>query len=214
MENKNELYSKTFMYLSLGLLITFVTGYTVSLNEVMLSNILSGGPEIIWILEIALAIFFGVKLPKMSKGEAIICYILYTFLTGLTFASIFAVFSISSIITIFLVTACIFGVLALIGIKSNKDVTSVGTILFVGLIAIIILSIINIFIGSSMLALVLTIIGVLIFLGYTIYDIKCLKVLEMVNYEVAPIYGAFELYLDFINLFINLLELFARNNNN
>ncbi len=214
MENKNELYSKTFMYLSLGLLITFVTGYTVSLNEVMLSNILSGGPEIIWILEIALAIFFGVKLPKMSKGEAIICYILYTFLTGLTFASIFAVFSISSIITIFLVTACIFGVLALIGIKSNKDVTSVGTILFVGLIAIIILSIINIFIGSSMLALVLTIIGVLIFLGYTIYDIKCLKVLEMVNYEVAPIYGAFELYLDFINIFINLLQLFGNSRDN
>jgi len=214
LENKNELYSKTFMYLSLGLLITFVTGYTVSLNEVMLSNILSGGPEIIWILEIALAIFFGVKLPKMSKGEAIICYILYTFLTGLTFASIFAVFSISSIITIFLVTACIFGVLALIGIKSNKDVTSVGTILFVGLIAIIILSIINIFIGSSMLALVLTIIGVLIFLGYTIYDIKCLKVLEMVNYEVAPIYGAFELYLDFINIFINLLQLFGNSRDN
>ncbi len=214
MENKNELYSKTFMYLSLGLLITFVTGYTVSLNEVMLSNILSGGPEIIWILEIALAIFFGVKLPKMSKGEAVICYILYTFLTGLTFASIFAVFSISSIITIFLVTACIFGVLALIGIKSNKDVTSVGTILFVGLIAIIILSIINIFIGSSMLALVLTIIGVLIFLGYTIYDIKCLKVLEMVNYEVAPIYGAFELYLDFINIFINLLQLFGNSRDN
>lgn len=214
MENKNELYSKTFMYLSLGLLITFVTGYTISLNEVMLSNILSGGPEIIWILEIALAIFFGVKLPKMSKGEAVICYILYTFLTGLTFASIFAVFSISSIITIFLVTACIFGVLALIGIKSNKDVTSVGTILFVGLIAIIILSIINIFIGSSMLALVLTIIGVLIFLGYTIYDIKCLKVLEMVNYEVAPIYGAFELYLDFINIFINLLQLFGNSRDN
>lgn len=65
-----------------------------------------------------------------------------------------------------------------------------------------------------MLALVLTIIGVLIFLGYTIYDIKCLKVLEMVNYEVAPIYGAFELYLDFINIFINLLQLFGNSRDN
>ncbi len=213
--SKYELYSKTFMYLAIGLLITFITGFGVSLNSTMLYNVVVGKSYIlIWILQFVLALFFSFRLAKMSKMEAVICYALYSFLTGLTFASLFALFSISSIIIVFLLAACIFGILAFIGITTKKDVTSIGTILFVGLIAIIIVSLINIFLGSGLLAIFISIVSIMIFLGYTVYDVKRLSILSMVNEEAAPIYGAFELYLDFINLFINLLELFARNNNN
>ena len=213
MKDKN-LYSKTFMYLALGLLFTFATGYLVTFNEAMLMNVLSGRFVIvIWILEIILAIFFGRRLPVMSKAEAIICYILYTFLTGITFSSTFVIFSVPTLMFIFLATAVIFGILALIGMNSKKDFMSLGNMLFIGLIIIIVLSLINMFIGSSTIVIILDIIGTFIFLLYTIYDVQTLDILSKINYEVAPIYGAFELYLDFINLFMNLLELFGNDNN-
>ncbi len=207
---KNDFYSKLFMHLGLGLFITFLTGYSVSLNEEMLKHVISGGAyTLIFILEFVLAIFFSLRLAKMSKVEASICYGLYTFLTGLTFASIFYIFDLTSVISVFLVTAVLFTIFAIIGMKTNKDLTSLGNILFVTLISIIILSIINIFIGNSVFDLLISILAVIVFVLYTMYDIKKLDLIQNINEDVAPLYGAFELYLDFINIFINLLSIFG-----
>lgn len=210
--NRSELYPKVFLWLMIGLLITFITGYVVSLNEIMMYNILKGGSYILLIiLEIGIAIFFSARLGKMSKLTAIVCYTLYSFLTGLTFSTVFVAYKISSVMTVFLIAAVVFGLFAVIGFVTKKDVSKWSTYLLMALIGIILASIINIFIGSSAIEIVITILGILIFIGYIIFDIKQVEYFSEYNQEVAPIYGAFQLYLDFINLFVYLLRLFGNN---
>ncbi len=207
---KSVLYSKVFTWLAIGLMITFASGYAISLNNVMLANILSGNKYIILIiLQIAIAIFFGVRIRKMSKVTAIICYLLYSLLTGVTFSGIFVVFKMSSIISMFLVTSIVFGLFAAIGFTTKRDLSRFGNILFMALIGVILISIINIFMKSSGLEIILSIVCMLIFIGYIMFDIRNLETYSLMNEEAGPIYGAFQLYIDFINLFIRLLELFG-----
>lgn len=211
---ENKLYSKMFLWMFIGLLVTFVTGFYVSTNENMLYNILNTGLYwVIFIAEFITVIVLSARIGKMSKQTAIICFILYSFLTGLTFASIFVLFEMPSIIMVFLGTSIVFGVFAFLGYTTNMDLTKIGTILFMGLLAVILVSIINIFIGNSMVDLILNIIGIVIFLGYIAYDIQKVKRLEgRIDEDNLAIYGALELYLDFINLFIRLIQLFGRRN--
>lgn len=207
---KEETYPKIFTWLTIGLLITFLTGYMLSLNEVALAKLLSGGSYIVLIiLEVAVAIFLSVRINKMSKTTATICYLLYTFLTGLTFGGIFVTFKLSSIILIFLASAVVFGVAALIGYVTKKDLSKFGNFLIMALIGIIVMSIINIFLKLSGMEFIISIIGVIIFIGYTMYDINRIKSLDFYNEDTGAIYGAFQLYLDFINIFIELLQLFG-----
>ena len=117
---------------------------------------------------------------------------------------------------VFLITAIIFGIFAFIGYVTKIDLTKIGTYLIMALIAIIICSIINIFINSNTFEFILSIISIIIFVGFTAYDVQ--KIQRMSNYNLIPeenlaIYGALELYLDFINLFIDLLRIFGKNNN-
>ena len=206
----DETYPKIFTWLAIGLLITFLTGYTLSLNEVALAKLLSGGSYIVLvILEVAVAIFLSVRITKMSKMTATICYLLYTFLTGLTFGGIFISFKLSSIIAIFLASAVVFGLAALIGYTTKKDMSKFGSFLIIALLGIIIMSIINIFLKINGIQFIISIIGVVIFIGYTMYDINRIKQLDFYNEESGAIYGAFQLYLDFINIFIELLNLFG-----
>ena len=205
-----ETYPKIFTWLTIGLLITFLTGYTLSLNEIALAKLLSGGSYIVLvILEVAVAIFLSVRITKMSKMTATICYLLYTFLTGLTFGGIFVAFKLSSIIAIFLASAVVFGVAALIGYTTKKDLSKFGNFLIMALLGIIIMSIINIFLKINGIEFIISIIGVIIFIGYTMYDINRIKSLDFYNEDTGAIYGAFQLYLDFINIFIELLQLFG-----
>ena len=206
----DETYPKIFTWLAIGLLITFLTGYTLSLNEVALAKLLSGGSYIVLvILEVAVAIFLSVRINKMSKTTATICYLLYTFLTGITFGGIFISFKLSSIIAIFLASAVVFGLAALIGYTTKKDMSKFGSFLIIALLGIIIMSIINIFLKINGIQFIISIIGVVIFIGYTMYDINRIKQLDFYNEESGAIYGAFQLYLDFINIFIELLNLFG-----
>ena len=205
-----ETYPKIFTWLTIGLLITFLTGYTLSLNEIALAKLLSGGSYIVLvILEVAVAIFLSVRINKMSKTTATICYLLYTFLTGITFGGIFISFKLSSIIAIFLASAVVFGLAALIGYTTKKDMSKFGSFLIIALLGIIIMSIINIFLKINGIQFIISIIGVVIFIGYTMYDINRIKQLDFYNEESGAIYGAFQLYLDFINIFIELLNLFG-----
>ena len=214
MENNNQVYSKMFTWLFIGLLVTFVTGYCLSQNIYLMADLVSIGIWPIFIVELILAVVLSARIAKMNPITTKILYIVYSIMTGITFSVIFIVFKISSIISIFLVTSIIFGVLAFYGYVTKKDLTKLGTILFVALLSMFIFSVINmIFIKSSTADLALTMIGILVFAGYIAYDVNKVKYLmNSVGEEKAEVYGAFRLYLDFINLFIRLLELFGKRN--
>lgn len=211
---KNEIYSKIFMWMFVGLALTFGIAYYTSTNVDALSMIFGKGMYIVFaIVEIALAIFLGVRITKMKPATAKFCYLLYTCLTGLTFSSIFVAYKVTSIVFVFGITAVLFLIFALIGKYTKMDLSKLGTYLFMMLLGVIICSIINIFLQSEGFNLVITIISLLIFLGYIAFDIQKVKRLEaVVPEENLAILGAFELYLDFINVFIDLLRLFGDNN--
>ncbi len=210
---KDNLVSKTFLWMCFGLLVTFLTGYFVSHSEVMLENIYGGMSYWIFVIvELVLVIVLSARVMKMKPATAKVCFLFYSFVSGLTFASIFVYYAIDSIMLIFLVAAVIFAVMALIGYTTKVDLTRVGTYLFFALIAALITMIINIFLGSSTLAMIISIVCVLIFIGITAYDVQKIKMLENSGLpkENLAIYGALDLYLDFINLFLHLLQLFGR----
>lgn len=208
----NKVYSKMFTWLFVGLMITFISGYCLSLNYTLLYNILSIGIIPIIIVEFAIAILMGARIQKMKPLTAKICYIIYSITTGITFASIFLAYQMSSIIFVFLVTAVVFAICAILGYTTKLDLTKFGVILFIALLASIIVSLLNIFVfKSTQVELWLSIILVVVFLGYTAYDMHIVKYLmNSIGEEKAAIYGAFQLYLDFINIFIRLLQLLGK----
>lgn len=210
----NSVLKKVFAWMFLGLLITFATGMFVTTNENMLANIFSSGIYLVLaIIEIVLVIVLSARISKLNPTTARILFILYSFVTGLTFSSIFIAYKLSSIIFIFLVTAAAFGVLSLIGYTTKVDLTKFGTYLFIMLIGIIICSIVNIFVGGSVLTLIVCILSIVVFMGFTIYDIQKIKQLsDILPEDNLAIYGALQLYLDFINIFIDLLRIFGKGN--
>ncbi len=211
--NENtQVYPKMFTWLFIGLLITFASGYALTLNEQLMIQVLALGILPIAIIEIVIALVLGIRLAKMHPLTMKILYVIYSILTGVTFSVIFVAFEVSSLISIFIITAIIFALLAFYGYTTKRDLTKIGTIALIALLAIIIAGILNIFIfKSTMFDTVLTMLGVLIFIAYIAYDVNKVKQLMLaIGEEKAAVYGAFQLYLDFINLFIRLLELFGK----
>lgn len=212
MEN-NKVFGKVFMWMFIGLLITFLTGYVVSSNDNMLYNIFSGGTYfILIIIELVLVVYLSARIHKMQVTTARIVFILYSFVSGLTFGSIFIVFKMSSIMLIFLITAILFGIFALIGRFTKLDLTKAGTILLMMLFGIVICTFVNVFLKNDTLDLFVSYISIIIFLGFTAYDMQKIKMLsyEFDDEDKIAIIGALELYLDFINIFIDLLRIFGK----
>ena len=208
----NKIFSKVFMWMFIGLAITFGTGYYVSVNPNMLFNVFGSYYWILIIAEIVVVIWLSARIRKMKPMTAKILFCLYSFLTGLTFSSIFVVYQVTSIVYVFGITSIIFLIFALIGYFTKIDLTKLGTYLFMALLGVIICSIINIFVKSSAFDLGLTIICLIIFIAYIAYDIQLIKRnLYMITEEDnLAIYGALQLYLDFINIFLRLLQLFGK----
>ena len=212
MEN-NKVFGKVFMWMFIGLLITFLTGYVVSSNDNMLYNIFSGGTYfILIIIELVLVVYLSARIHKMQVTTARIVFILYSFVSGLTFGSIFIVFKMSSIMLIFLITAILFGIFALIGRFTKLDLTKAGTILLMLLLGIVICTFVNVFLKNDTLDLFVSYISIIVFLGFTAYDMQKIKMLsyEFDDEDKIAIIGALELYLDFINIFIDLLRIFGK----
>ena len=211
MEN-NKIFGKVFMWMFIGLLVTFLTGYVVSVNDNMLYNIFSGVTYfLLIIIELVLVIFLSARIKKMQVTTARIVFILYSFVTGLTFGSIFVVFELTSIILVFLIAASLFGLFALIGYFTKLDLTKLGTILLMMLLGVVICVIVNMFLNNSTFDLVISCISIIVFLGFTAYDIQKIKLLayEFEEEGKVAIIGALELYLDFINIFLDLLRIFG-----
>ena len=162
--------------------------------------------------------FLSFRIQKMSVAAAQATFWVYAALVGVSLASIFLVYSQQSITQVFFITAATFGAMSLYGYTTKRDLTGMGSFLFMGLIGIIIASVVNIFLASSALGFAISVIGVLIFTGLTAYDTQKIKEMYSVNDDgtVAgrkAIMGALSLYLDFINLFLMLLRLFGQSRN-
>jgi len=211
-ESKN-VFSKVFMWMFIGLAITFGIGYYVSVNPNMIFNVFGSYYWLLVIAELVVVIWLSARIRRMKPTTAKILFCVYSFLTGLTFSSIFVVYEISSIIYVFGITAILFLIFALIGYFTKIDLTKIGVYLFMALLGVIICSIINIFVGSETFDLGITIVCLIVFIIYIAYDMQIIKrnLYLIPEEDNLAIYGALQLYLDFINIFLRLLQLFGRN---
>ena len=212
---ENKLLSKTFMWMFIGLAITFGIGFYVSCNENMMYNLFMGYKWIILvILELGIVFALSMFIEKLNPMVAKVLFCVYALITGLTFSAIFVVYELGSIIYVFGVTSIVFLIFSLLGYYTKMDLSKIGTYLFMALIAIIIASVINIFIGSSALEMGITIIALIIFIGYVAYDVNMIKQSgKFEQSENMPIFWALQLYIDFINLFIRLLRFLGKQKN-
>ena len=197
------------MWMFIGLLVSGGAAYFTAHNIAMMKFVY-GSFGFILLLELVVVIVFSALRKKVSPLVAKILFLVYSLISGLTLSSIFLVYKLGSVGMVFLSAALMFALLAIYGYTTKSDLSSFGKILIFALIAIIIMSIINIFVKSS--------VSILIFLGLTAWDMNNLK--AMYNYYASDekelskiaIYGALDLYLDFINIFLNLLSLFGKRN--
>ena len=208
----NSAMGRVYGHMSLAVMVSMFISYFVGSSPELLQFFFTGILKWIVIFSPLVAIF-GVSYVlgnNPSKGVAQLCLHGFAALMGLSFATIFAVFTMGSIVSAFMGAAILFGVMSGYGYFTKQSLDSLGKFMFVGLIAIIIASIVNIFIGSTVMQMVISALAIIIFLGLTAYDTQ--KIREELSIETsdsAEVRGALTLYMDFINLFINLLQLFG-----
>lgn len=211
-EEINSAMGRVYGHMGLAVLVSMIVSYFVGTSPELLKFFFTGAMK--WVVIFApLVAVFGVSMVLSnapSKGVAQLCLHGFAALMGLSFSMIFAVYQMGSIVNAFMGAAVLFGVLSFYGYFTKKNLDSLGKWMFVGLIAIVIASIINIFVGSSVGQMVLSALAIIIFLGLTAYDTQQIREdLSIETSDSAEVRGALSLYMDFINIFINLLQLFG-----
>lgn len=212
-EKQNNLISKTFFWMFLGLLGSAVIAWYTYASGLYIDIIFKGYFNILLILELVVVILFSWLFRKLSPTIVGILYFLYSMINGVFLSVIFIVFELSSVVWLFIASAVLFGGMAFFGYKTNKDLSNWRTLLFGVLIIGLILSLINIFFGNSMLDIIIDWVILLVFFGITAYDMNQLKQLqydEGLDKNKLHIYGAMQLYLDFVNIFLRVLALFGK----
>lgn len=213
---QTALFRSVYVWMTLALAITgFVALYVA--KSYTLINAMAQNSMMFWILliaEVGLVMFLSARIHRISFTTATILFILYSVLNGVTMSVLFMVYTMSSIATTFFVTAGTFGATALYGYVTKKDLTRIGSLCIMGVIGLIIASLVNLFLQNSMMDLIISYIGVLLFVGLTAYDSQKIKqLLSGDDVEVnettqkIALMGSLTLYLDFINLFIYLLRI-------
>ena len=209
---------KTFGWMTMCLLITALTAMGVVNSGLFYQIASSGAMWLLIIAELVLVFVLSARINKMSVTTATIMLIAYSALNGVTLSVIFVVYSLGSIAKTFFITTGMFGVMALVGATTKRDLSKMGSILFMALIGLIIASLVNIFLHSSGLDWIISLIGVVLFTALTAYDVQRVKRLatESDLYDDTQVgrlavISALSLYLDFINLFLYLLRFFGRN---
>lgn len=210
---KNEIFSKVFKWMAFGFFITFLTGYVISTTHNLLDLLFSNGLYWLFIIaEFILVIVLSATIHKIKETTAGLLFMIYSFVSGVSFSSIFILYEVSSLIYCFLITTILFLILSAFGKSTKFDLTKISTYLYIGLFAVVFTAVFNIFIGSALLDTILSIILVVLFCGITAYDIQKIDR----NYNIINTNGSYailfalELYLDFINIFINLLNLLGK----
>jgi len=211
------LMRKVYVWMTLALVITGLTAYFVAHSSFIVT--LYSTPALLWGLiigELALVFVISGMINRLSLTTATLLFVLYSVINGVTLSSVFLIYTSASIAKVFLITAGTFGVMALIGYTTKTDLTGIGKIAFMGLIGLIIATLVNVFfVKSTGFDLLLSYLGVLIFVGLTAYDSQ--KIKEMLygaeyadeSAQKIALLGALSLYLDFINLFLYLLRIFG-----
>lgn len=211
-----------YQWMTGGLALTSAVAYGVA-NTPAIRDMIMGNSMVMILLviaQIALVIALSAAIHKMSASAATGLFLLYSALTGAMLSSIFVVYPIASIGTVFLTTSATFLAMSIYGAVTKRDLTGMGNFLFMGLIGIIIAMVVNIFIKSTMMNFIICCIGVLVFTGLTAYDTQKLRAFgsgapleDGAAMRRGAILGALTLYLDFINMFIMMLQLFGGNRN-
>ena len=213
------LMRKVFVWMTLALAITGLTAYGVATSPTILSLIFSSKVTFFGLIIAEFALVFAISgaINRLSLSTATMLFILYSVINGATLSSIFFAFSVATIGKVFFITAGTFGAMALVGYTTKTDLTSMGKLLFMALLGIIIASVVNMFVASSGLDLILSYVGVLVFVGLTAYDTQKIKQMCQAAPDASEstqklaLIGALSLYLDFINLFLYLLRIFGNN---
>ena len=219
---------KVYNYMTGGLVITALAAvgtYMAAVDQTgtgltAFGQTLFRGP-MVWVLmfaQLGIVFYLSFRVQKMSVAGAQLAFWAYAALTGVTFASLGLVYTHASIARVFLITAATFGAMSLYGYTTRRDLTGMGSFLFMGLIGLIIASVVNIFLASSAMSWLLSVVGVGIFIGLTAYDTQKIKEMYFEGDDVLvmgrkAIMGALSLYLDFINLFLQLLRLMGSSRN-
>jgi FtsH-binding integral membrane protein len=206
---------KVYNYMASGIALTGVVAFAVSQSPEMMQVIF--GTPLKWVVMLAplgFVFFLSARINKIQAGTAQALFWVFAALMGASLASVFIAFTGESVARVFFITAASFAGLSLYGYSTKKDLSGFGSFLIMGLIGIIIASVVNIFLASSALQFVISVVGVLVFAGLTAYDTQRIKAIysaadSQQTGDKKAIMGALTLYLDFINLFIMLLQLFG-----
>lgn len=208
-----EYMLKIYNYMASGLALTGIVAYGLTLSPAAMQMVF--GTPLMWVVMLApigFVIFLSARIHAMKASTAQTVFWIYAAVMGLSLASIFVIYTGTSIARVFFISAGTFAAMSLYGYSTKRDLSGFGSFLFMGLIGILIAGVVNIFLQSSALHFVISVVGVLVFVGLTAYDTQKIKSIyaETDGTEVAEkkaIMGALTLYLDFINLFIMLLRL-------
>lgn len=209
---------RVYNYMCVALALSGAVAFFVSTSPALQQAIF--GTPLMWVVFLAplgLVFFLSARINKMSASAAQTTFWIFAALMGMSLASIFIAYTPESVTRVFFITAGAFAGLSLVGYTTKKDLSGMGTFLFMGVIGLVIAMVVNMFLGSSMLQLGISVIGVLIFAGLTAYDTQRIKLmyLEADSEEVATkksIMGALRLYLDFLNMFIFLMHILGARN--
>ncbi|GAB6146239.1 Bax inhibitor-1/YccA family protein [Desulfocicer niacini] len=215
----NAFIRSVYNWMAIGLALTGFTAFYVASSPTLL-QIIFGNQIVLFgmiIGELAMVFYLSARVQKMNASTATALFVVYSILNGATLASIFIIYTASSIATTFITCALTFAACSVYGMVTKRDLTSMGGFLMMGLIGIIIASLINMFFRSPGLSMVISYVGVLVFVGLTAYDTQKLKQMALTQpvdasgamVRKGAIMGALALYLDFINLFLMLLHIFG-----
>lgn len=219
MVKTNTFIRSVYNWMAIALTLTGFTAYYVSHSETMLRLIYKTPGLLIGLIfvELGFVFFLSARIQKIKATTATAVFTIYSILNGVTLSFIFLVYTATSIVSTFLICAATFVACSIYGMVTKRDLTSMGGFMIMGLIGIIIASVVNIFIQSSAMQMIISYIGVIVFIGLTAYDTQKLKNMSMTVPDNATgamirkgaLMGALTLYLDFINLFIMLLHIFG-----
>ncbi len=213
---QSSLMRSVYVWMTLALVITGLTAMYVA-KSMTLIQLMMENSLFFWgllLAEVGVVVYLTARIHRMAFSTATVLFILYSLLNGITLSVLFLVYTLSSIATTFFVTAGTFGAMALFGYVTRRDLSRIGSLCIMGVIGLIIASVVNFFLHNSVVDLVISCAGVLVFVGLTAYDAQKIKrLLTAEGMEVnettqkIALLGAMTLYLDFINLFIYLLRL-------
>lgn len=220
LEVTNAFFRKVYHWMAAGLILTAVVAHLAASSETLIGLIYGSRWTLMALIlaELGLVVGLSAGINRMSAGMASAMFVVYSALNGLTLSHVLLLYTGQSVFSAFLTTAGMFGGMSVYGLYTKRDLTSWGSFLTMGLIGLIVAVIVNMFLRSAMTQFVISILGVLIFMGLTAWDTRKLRDIgfELDSVEGNPkahkmaIIGALQLYLDFVNMFLYLLQLFGR----